>query len=241
MATRTTSRRKFLKMAVAGTPIVVGGALITRGGILVADLWWREQHVGDMAANTGRAQALHQLDGSANATPFVPQPGESDHVTAILPSPDDPVAGGETGGKDIIGRLKIPAINLDAPMVHLSVAYKSDGQPYWQTADHAVGWHDGTAVPGAPTGNTVISGHISSQRQGDVFRHLPDIKVGDESRITLSGSPTAVYRVVDKLVVDPTDTWVMEPTKAPIATFICCVPDGVYSQRLVVVSEPVRG
>ncbi|MCZ2108236.1 MAG: sortase [Dehalococcoidia bacterium] len=241
MATHTTSRRKFLKMAVGGAPIVVGGALITRGGILVADLWWREQHVGELAANTGRARAIHQLDGAATATPFAPEPGATDHVTAILPSPDDPVVSGETGGKAIVGRLKIPALNLDAPMVRLSVVYKPDGQPYWQTADHAVGWHDGTAPPGSAIGNTVISGHISSQRQGDVFRHLPEINLGDESRITLSGSTTTTYRVVDKLVVDPADTWVMDPTKAPIATFICCVPDGVYSQRLVVVSEPVRG
>lgn len=239
MAASPHSRRSFLKMTAAGVPIVAGGALITKGGLLVADLWWRERNVGDLAANTGRAQALHDL-----TTVPAPQPQAPivvpDLPQNILPTvvPADAVTGGSAGGKPIVGRLKIDSIRVDAAIVRVAIAYNGD-QPYWETADHAVGWHEGTGTPGAPTGNVVISGHISSRNQGAVFHRLPEVKVGDESRITISGSPTVVYRVVDKLVVNPTDVWVMDQTKAPIATFICCVPDGVYSQRLVVVSEPV--
>lgn len=238
MAAAPRSRRSFLRMAVAGTPIVAGGALLGRGGWMVADLWWREQHVGEMAANTGRAQVLHEL----SATPVPDEQAVTappDVIFAQLPPPDDAIPAGSAGGVPIIGRLKIGAIDLDASMVRVGIGYKG-GVPYWQTADRAVGWHEGSGTPGASAGNVVISGHISSREQGDVFRHLPNVQVGDESRITVSGSSTAIYRVVDKLVVDPVDAWVMEPTKAPIATYICCVPDGVYSQRLVVVSELVR-
>ncbi len=235
------SRRSFLKMAVAGTPLVAGTALMARGGLMVADLWWREQHVGEMAANTGRAQALHELDQagrtSSGSGPTLPQDGV---VIPVVPEPDDAVASGNSGGRPIVGRLKIDSIGVDAAIVRVGVAYK-DGQPFWETADRAVGWHEGSGTPGASQGNVVISGHISSRNQGDVFRRLPNIQVGAESRITVTGSRTAVYRVVDKLVVNPWDAWVMDPTKAPIATFICCVPDGVYSQRLVVVSELVQG
>ena len=235
------SRRSVLKMAAAGTPIVAGAALLGKGGWMVADLWWREQHVGEMAANTGRAQALHEIE-TAPAVSIEPTPGGApeDLSRAILPAPDDAVDTGNAGGLAIVGRLKIGSISLDANMVRVGVGYK-DGQPFWQTADRAVGWHEGSGTPGAPQGNLVISGHISSRNQGDVFRHLPNIQVGDESRVTVSGSPTVVYRVVDKLVVNPSDAWVMDQTKAPIATYICCVPDGVYSQRLVVVSELIRG
>jgi sortase (surface protein transpeptidase) len=52
---------------------------------------------------------------------------------------------------------------------------------------------------------------------------------------------TVTYRVSDKLVVLPSDSWVMGQTVAPIATFITCVPDGVYSHRLVVVADLVNG
>ena len=231
------SRRSFLKMTVVGTPLVAGTALMAKGGLLVADLWWREQHVGEMAANTGRAQALHDLDAAGAPKPLSSaEPPPDVVISAILPAPDDAVASGDSGGRPIVGRLKIGSIGLDASMVRVAVAYK-DGQPFWETADRAVGWHQGSGTPGADQGNLVISGHISSRNQGDVFRRLPNVQVGDESRVTVSGGRTAVYRVVDKLVVNPSDAWVMEPTKAPIATYICCVPDGVYSQRLVVVSQ----
>lgn len=239
MPTNRQSRRSFLRIAIAGTPIVAGAGLLGKGGWMVADLWWREQHVGEMAANTGRAQALHELAAT-------PAPDEQsavkppDVIFAELPPPDDAVPVGAAGGVPIVGRLKIGSINLDASMVRVGIGYKN-GLPFWQTADRAVGWHEGSGTPGGNTGNVVISGHISSREQGDVFRHLPNVQVGDESRITISGASTATYRVVDKLVVDPGDAWVMDQTKAPIATYICCVPDGVYSQRLVVVSELLRG
>src|SRR5438067_1834095 len=85
-------------------------------------------------------------------------------------------------------------------------------------------------------GGWTVADAWCSVRQGDVFRHLPEIRLGDVVAVQLGGGVSR-YRVTDKIVITPDATWVMEPTTAPIATLITCVPDGVYSHRLVVVSE----
>jgi sortase A len=135
----------------------------------------------------------------------------------------------------VIGALSMSSIGLDAPIVDVNLLTK-DGEIVWQVAANAVGHHHGTALPGE-IGNAVFSGHISSRGAGDVFRHLPDVEVGDQIAVELNGMH--YYEVTDKLVVEPSESWVMDATETPIATFITCVPDGVYTQRLVVVAEPL--
>jgi LPXTG-site transpeptidase (sortase) family protein len=105
----------------------------------------------------------------------------------------------------------------------------------WQTADHAVGYHLGTGFPGEP-GNVVLSGHISHPTEGSVFRHLPEVKIG-EGIILFSLGDTYLYQVVDIKVVPPSETSVMDPTQDETLTLITCVPDGVYSHRLIVVAK----
>jgi LPXTG-site transpeptidase (sortase) family protein len=105
----------------------------------------------------------------------------------------------------------------------------------WQTADHAVGYHLGTGFPGEP-GNVVLSGHISHPTEGSVFRRLPEVKIG-EGIILFSLGDTYLYQVVDIKVVPPSETSVMDPTQDETLTLITCVPDGVYSHRLIVVAK----
>ncbi len=235
---RRFTRRSVLRMAAVGAPIAAGGALIARGGLLIADLRERERRVGQLAANSGRAYEVHGL--TAGALPDgAPEPVIDGLVaTPLPPPPDDTVLAGTAGGRPIVGRVRIPSIDIDAPLVQVSMVRKGDGYT-WQTADRAVGFHESSGQPGAPTGNAVFSGHISSLREGDVFRRLPNIAIGDSVRVTTGR--TFTYRVSDKIVVLPSDSWVMGPTQAPVATFITCVPDGVYTHRLVVVADLVTG
>ena len=44
----------------------------------------------------------------------------------------------------------------------------------------------------------------------------------------------SVYRVTDVKTVTPDQVSVMDPTPDATATLITCVPDGIYSHRLVV-------
>ncbi|MBE7517881.1 MAG: sortase [Thermoflexaceae bacterium] len=242
---RQFSRRSLLRLALAGPPLAVGAALTLKGGLLVLDLHERERNVGKLAANTGRALEAHGLPApppTAAIAPTVVATGEPNIESLVEiplpPPPNDAVADGSVGGRQIVGRVRMDSIEVDAPIVMVGLVRKGDGY-VWQTADRAVGFHENSARPGGTSGNSVFSGHISSINEGDVFRRLPEIAVGDTIRLTVDS--THIYRVSDKLVVSPQDSWVMNQTAAPIATFITCVPDGVYSHRLIVVADLVKG
>ncbi len=242
---RRFTRRSLLRLAIAGPPLAVGAALTLKGGLLVFDLHERERNVGKLAANTGRALEVHGIPAVPSPEAVVPtvtaatDPALQGLINIPLPPPpNDAVPEGSVGGRAIIGRVRMESIAVDAPIVKIGLMRKGDGY-VWQTADRAVGFHGDSAIPGGSTGNAVFSGHISSINEGDVFRRLPQIAVGDTIRVTVE--KTSTYRVSDKLVVSPQDSWVMNQTAAPIATFITCVPDGVYSHRLIVVADLVKG
>lgn len=148
-----------------------------------------------------------------------------------LPSPGHP------------DRIVIRSIGLDATVVDVGKTMQ-DGKAVWETAAFAVGFYRGTAVPGQK-GNAVLAGHISSpvSRKGDIFRHLPEVRVGDEVDVYLApanpGDPeTEVrYAIAQTKIVQPSEVSVMGPTTDPTLTLLTCYPDNVYTQRLVVVGK----
>jgi hypothetical protein len=139
MAEMRQSRRSFLTKALVSVPTVAGVALITKGGLLVADLWWREQNVGQLSTNTGRAEALHGI-GAAAGAPETAERDRSPEANAIVPSPDDPIVTGAAPNQPTVGRLRIESIGLDAPIVRVGIAFR-DGQPYWRTANRPTNAH----------------------------------------------------------------------------------------------------
>jgi LPXTG-site transpeptidase (sortase) family protein len=134
-------------------------------------------------------------------------------------------------------RLIIPTIGLDSKVIQLGTRLDKHGQLAWETAPFAIGHHRGTAGPGQ-NGNMVLSGHISSPGEGGVFHRLPELKVG-EGVIVATDERQYLYRVVETKVVTPDQVSVMEPTPDPTASLITCVPDGIYSHRLVVTARLV--
>ena len=134
-------------------------------------------------------------------------------------------------------RLFIPAIALDSPIVDLGVRYDQRGQLVWETAAFVVGHYVNTANPGE-LGNCVLSGHISSRSAGAVFRRLPEVQVGSGVTVATADS-VFLYQVDEIRVVEPRATEVMDPGGEPRVTLITCVPDGVYTHRLVVVGRLV--
>lgn len=142
------------------------------------------------------------------------------------------------GVKPPATRIRIPKIGLDSNIVELSTRVDGD-KLVWETANNAVGHHQGTANPGEG-GNAVFSGHISSpvRHEGEIFKHLPEVRHGDE--ITLvTDTAEHRYRVTDMRVVDPNNISAMKRTGVEIVTLITCVPDYVYTHRLVVTAMPI--
>lgn len=134
-------------------------------------------------------------------------------------------------------RLVIPSIALDARIIPIGIRRDKDGNPVWETAPFAVGHHVGSANPGEP-GNVVLSGHISSPREGAVFQQLPRVKPGD-GLVVATSQQQFLYRVRDVSIVAPDAVELLDATPIPVVTLITCYPDGVYSQRLIVRAEAV--
>ena len=107
-----------------------------------------------------------------------------------------------------LGRLEIPRLNVSA-----IVRAGSDSR----TLRLAVGHIGGTSLPGEP-GNIGLAAHRDT-----FFRRLGEIREDDVVRfVTTDG--TFVYRVEGTKVVDPHDTWVLNPTDEPALTLVTCYP-----------------
>jgi sortase A len=76
----------------------------------------------------------------------------------------------------------------------------------------------GTAPPGAP-GHTVLTGHRDT-----AFRFLRALAAGDELRVVAPGGGQRRYAVVEALVVDAGDTWVLRETPEDRLTLVTCYP-----------------
>jgi sortase A len=118
-------------------------------------------------------------------------------------------------------RIQIPAINVDAQIV---------AGDTWEQLKKGVGHHIGSANPGE-RGNLVLSAH--NDVFGEIFRHLDQLKPGDEV-IVYSGAQRYRYTVSEQRLVKPTQVEVMAPTNEPTVTLISCYPYLVNNQRIVV-------
>lgn len=118
-------------------------------------------------------------------------------------------------------RIRIPAIDVDAPIV------QGDG---WEQLKEGVAQRPGSADPGK-NGNMVLSGH--NDVFGEVFRYLDRLKPGDE--ITVYTQQRAyTYTVSGWELVKPTQVDVMDPTPNATITLISCYPYLIDTERIIV-------
>lgn len=142
-------------------------------------------------------------------------------------------------------QISMPSISLTANVT--PVGYELTGKDglVWQTADHAVGWHRSSAVPGSP-GNTVMSGHNASVN-GGVFSNLNKVKLGDRITVIVNGRAYD-YIVTDRVVFLYRFTsatrraenarWLGQFGDERL-TLVTCYPRFSNTHRLVVVAHPV--
>ncbi|HEY9077771.1 MAG TPA: sortase [Anaerolineaceae bacterium] len=132
---------------------------------------------------------------------------------ANLPTP--------TASPEQVVRLRIPAINVDAPVV------LGDG---WEQLKKGVGQHIGSGLPGKK-GNLILSAH--NDIFGEIFRELDKLKTGDQV-IVYTQQRAYTYQVRQTQIVEPTRVEVMAPTSEAVVTLISCYPYLVDNQRIVV-------
>jgi len=124
-------------------------------------------------------------------------------------------------------RLTIPAIHLDVII--------AEG-----TSQHSLSLGPGhlthTAIPGNP-GNAVIAAHRDT-----FFRHIAELKVGDDIYIERNGQRYR-YVVTGRKIVSPEDISVLEGSTQSRLTLITCYPlhfIGPAPKRLVVFAMQVQ-
>lgn len=103
----------------------------------------------------------------------------------------------------------------------------------------------GTAIP-PQNGNAVVFGHSTLPQLYDpknyktILANAYKIKIGDEILINFD-KISYKYKVISIIVVDPTDTSVLEQdTRDSFLTIITCTPPGTVWKRLVIKSQLVK-
>ena len=129
-----------------------------------------------------------------------------------------------TPGPRQASRIIIPAIEIDVPVV------EGDG---WEELKMGAGHRIGSANPGE-RGNVVVSGH--NDVYGEIFRYLEDLNIGNEV-IVYAGDTPYSYLVAAKMVVEPAEVSLLEPTPNATLTLITCYPYMIDTQRLVIIAE----
>ncbi|MHB8894463.1 MAG: sortase [Candidatus Geothermincolia bacterium] len=134
-----------------------------------------------------------------------------------------PVAQPKPG--DIIGRIVIPRIALDSPLIEMA---NVDDMP---NLDRGPSHIATTALPGA-RGNCVVAGHRTTHTRP--FLHIDQLVSGDELQFIDTSGRVYKYVVTGQLIVDPDDVSVMDPTPTPTATLIACHPPFSARWRIIV-------
>jgi LPXTG-site transpeptidase (sortase) family protein len=130
-------------------------------------------------------------------------------------------------------KITVPSIKL------FDIKVLVDSNDFEQNLGHL----PGSALPGEK-GNVFITGHSSltqffrSNNFNAIFANLPEVKVGDEIRVNALGQDFT-YEVVGLKVVNPDDTWVINPPslEGRYLTLMTCVPPGFNTKRLVVLAK----
>ncbi len=129
-----------------------------------------------------------------------------------------------TPGPEQARRIQIPAIGVDASIV------QGDG---WEQLKKGVGQYIGSSDPGA-NGNLVLSAH--NDIFGEIFRHLDQLKPGDEIVIHTQ-QRVYTYVIYNTDIVEPTQVEFLDATPKPVVTLISCFPYLVDDQRIVVQAQ----
>jgi LPXTG-site transpeptidase (sortase) family protein len=116
--------------------------------------------------------------------------------------------------------LEIPAVDIDTDVTEGGIITNKEGQLEWQTVPFIAVQYREMAQIGA-RGNAVISGHVVTIAEGNVFRNLYKVNVGDPIGVdTADGHFT--YIIEDVKLVKPEAIEVMAPSNTPILTLITC-------------------
>ena len=138
-----------------------------------------------------------------------------------------------------VAALEFRRPGQDEPLVHKKPLYVVQGVSL-ADLQRGPGHYPGTALPGE-TGNFAVAGHRTTY--GAPFFNLDQLRKGDEVIVTARGGKRYTYRVRSQEIVQPSDTWVIEPDPLKLGkgtkmlTLTTCNPRFSNAERLIVFAE----
>ncbi len=138
-----------------------------------------------------------------------------------LPLPDQlPIDWYADTPEIVMGRIKIPKLNVDEPLQ----------EGFTLTAiNRGPGWWPGTARPGE-LGNMVVAGHRTTYSKP--FNRIDELIAGDKVTFTLPRGDIT-YAVRGVIVVPDNHIGIAAQTYAHVATLFACHPKGSATHRIV--------
>jgi LPXTG-site transpeptidase (sortase) family protein len=128
-------------------------------------------------------------------------------------------------------RLVIPGIDVDTEI--------KEGPNMDVAANEGV-WRRPNGSSDPLKSNMVLAGHrFAYTHPYGAFYHLDKVKVGDALALYWNGQEY-IYKVSSSKVVEPTATYIENPTSAPTLTLYTCTPIWSAKQRLVITAEPMN-
>jgi LPXTG-site transpeptidase (sortase) family protein len=143
-------------------------------------------------------------------------------------------------------RLSIPVINLNTSINEIfpiEISGNSEIKFVWEPPMFAVGHFDSSGNPGGGD-NIVLFGHNNTQ--GEVFRYLDSLVIGDKL-ILFTEEKEFHYRVQKKFIIpylgseeqgDATLQSYSAPQTTEVVTMISCWPYATNSHRIVIIAVP---
>ena len=201
--------------------MIIGSALFQR----IETIWRQNELVRRYEQN---ADHPDEIEEPPDRDPEVSSASSGTQTDSELPATLQNPDSGEKQAKEtvklpeIIGTLRIPRIG-----VRVAIGEGSDDA----SMRYTVGHFTQTALPGQK-GNFALIGH-RSYRYGQFFNRLDELKKGDEL-IVKRGKSSYTYTVAETFVVEPEDTWVLNPTPDATITLVTCTPIRIATHRLIV-------
>lgn len=177
-----------------------------------------------------RQEALLRAYDLALAASEAPgEPGNEDTALTATTSSPDRARGPNSPDNPSDGQTDIdPICLLVIPKIGLTVAVAEGVEN--RTLRYAVGHFEGTALPGE-IGNFSVAGH-SNSAFGEFFHRLDEVEVGDVIIVECDGE-SYTYVVSERLVVEPEDTWVLDPTPDARITLVTCTGARLASRLII--------
>ncbi|MDQ6674607.1 MAG: sortase [Chloroflexota bacterium] len=231
-ASPTWFRRRLASLPGIGLPLIALGALVlVYGAAVQADI------LPSAPVTVPRPAALDRPRPPGVNTSMVGFPIASAGVGA------GPAGESASAMQAVFGwakHLSVASIGLDTEVVPASMQLNQQGELEWQTVPFVAAHYVNTAPVGAP-GNAVITGHVATLREGNVFRELDRIDYGDRVVVT-SDYGEFTYLVDELKLVLPTEVSVMDPTPDSQLTLITCggtfdPHTRTFDHRLIVIAK----